>query len=123
MRFLADMGVSPASVATLCALGHDAIHLRDEGLHRLSDQLVLEKARVEQRILLTNDLDFGYLVAISGEVLPSVVLFRLSDMRPANIETRLISILETFSAELSNGAFVVVTDSGYRVRRLPIGSE
>jgi predicted nuclease of predicted toxin-antitoxin system len=32
MRFLADMGVSMRVVEALRSSGHDAIHLRDEGL-------------------------------------------------------------------------------------------
>ena len=35
MKFLADMGVSMSTVQTLRDAGHDAVHLRDEGLHRL----------------------------------------------------------------------------------------
>jgi len=34
-RFLADMGVSPMVVEWLRSNGHDAVHLRDERLHRL----------------------------------------------------------------------------------------
>jgi predicted nuclease of predicted toxin-antitoxin system len=37
MRFLADMGISPATVTALRMHGHDASHLRDEGLERLAD--------------------------------------------------------------------------------------
>ena len=36
MRFLADMGISPATVAFLVDLGHDAVHLHDQGLDRLA---------------------------------------------------------------------------------------
>jgi uncharacterized protein DUF5615 len=35
VRFLADRGVDQRVVAWLRAVGHDAVHLRDEGLHRL----------------------------------------------------------------------------------------
>ena len=59
MRFLADMGVSLQVVAWLREQGHEATHLRDEGLQRLVDQEVFAKAGVETRILLTFDLDFG----------------------------------------------------------------
>src|SRR5208337_3067643 len=36
MRFLGDMGVSRRVIEWLRAAGHDAVHLRDEGLKRLS---------------------------------------------------------------------------------------
>jgi len=35
MRFLADMGVSTGVVEWLRNQGHDAKHLREEGLHRM----------------------------------------------------------------------------------------
>ena len=59
MRFLADMGISPNTVAFLRGLGYDALHLHEQGLDRLQDPLILEEARDEDRILLTHDLDFG----------------------------------------------------------------
>jgi predicted nuclease of predicted toxin-antitoxin system len=40
---------------------------------------ILVKSRTEARILLTVDLDFAQLLAMSGEALPSVILFRLGN--------------------------------------------
>lgn len=82
MKFLADMGISPKTVEFLNDSGHDAIHLHDQNLDKLPDSKILEKARGENRILLTNDLDFGELVAASSGNLPSVVIFRLRNMHP-----------------------------------------
>jgi predicted nuclease of predicted toxin-antitoxin system len=59
MRFLADMGVSMRVVDWLRTIGHDTVHLRDESLHRLPNGEIFQKAFVEQRIVLTFDLDFG----------------------------------------------------------------
>jgi predicted nuclease of predicted toxin-antitoxin system len=59
MKFLADMGISPRTVTFLRELGHEAVHLHEEGLERLGDTAILAKARKEGRILLTHDLDFG----------------------------------------------------------------
>lgn len=44
MRFLADMGISQYTVSWLKEQGHDAVHLREEGLQRLPDNEVLRKA-------------------------------------------------------------------------------
>lgn len=82
MKFLADMGISPKVVTFLADEGHDAVHLHEQGLDRLPDSEILRKARDEMRILLTHDLDFGELVAASGDRLPSVVIFRLRNMQP-----------------------------------------
>lgn len=47
MKFLADMGVARSTVAFLRGQGHDAVHLRDEGLQRLDDYEIVEKGRAE----------------------------------------------------------------------------
>ena len=45
------MGVSWRTVAWLKTKGHEAIHLRDEGLHQLPDSEILKKAIDEKRVL------------------------------------------------------------------------
>jgi len=82
MKFLGDMGISPMTVRYLETLGYDAVHLLDEGLNRLPDSEILEKGQVESRIVLAHDLGFGDLLAASGDRLPSVVIFRLQNMKP-----------------------------------------
>ncbi|TRU51280.1 MAG: hypothetical protein EWV91_05560 [Microcystis aeruginosa Ma_QC_Ca_00000000_S207] len=74
MKFLGDMGISPRTIALLREQGYDAIHLIEENLEKMTDQNILDKARQEERILLTVDLDFAQLLAISGDSLPSVIL-------------------------------------------------
>lgn len=89
MKFLCDMGVSMSTVKALRERGHDALHLREEGLHRLSDEEILEKARLEERILLTFDLDLGDLLAAGLHGSPSVILFRLHNQTPSIVTERL----------------------------------
>lgn len=74
MRFLADMGVDQRIVRWLQQNGDDAIHLRDEGLQRLPDPKIFDKAHSEHRVILTFDLDFGEVTAFSGGRIVSVVL-------------------------------------------------
>ena len=59
MKLLADMGVSQTVVKSLREMGYDAKHLREEGLQCLPDPLIIEKAKIECRVILTFDLDFG----------------------------------------------------------------
>jgi predicted nuclease of predicted toxin-antitoxin system len=121
MRFLADMGVSMRVVEWLRSSGHDAIHLRDEGLQRLPNGEIFRKAIREQRIVLTFDLDFGEIVAGSGGGSVSVILFRLRNTRADFVVQRLKSVLEQSKEELVEGAVVLVEDGRHRVRRMPIG--
>ncbi len=119
MKFLLDMGISPRTGEFLRENGHEASHLIEEGLHKLPDADIFEKARNEGAILLTHDLDFTDLVAASGERLPSVVLFRLSSMRPENVNRYLELVMENHGQVLAEGAMVSVTERRIRARTLP----
>ncbi len=69
MKFLADMGISQKTVEWLRNQGHDLVHLREQGLQRLADEDILMKAKTEERIILTMDLDFTNLLAWNKETL------------------------------------------------------
>lgn len=120
MKFLADMGISPKSVAFLKKAGHDAIHLCDQDLERLPDSKVLEKSKIENRILLTHDLDFGELVAASKDNLPSVVIFRLRNMHPLNVNAYIDKIITHHKKALEEGAVISVSETQIRERLIPI---
>ncbi len=121
MKFIADMGISPKTVDFLNDRGHDAVHLHRLGLHRLEDSDILKKARREKSIVLTHDLDFGDLLAASGDTLPSVIIFRLRNMRPDNVNAYIRVVLSQFSKALKEGAVIVVTEGRIRIRSLPLG--
>ena len=120
MRFLADMGVSQSVVEWLRSQGHDAVHLREEGLHRLPDPEVFAKGRRESRVVITFDLGFGEIVAASGQTV-SVVVYRLRNARASHQVSRLRAVLDVTAEDLEHGAVVVIEEARHRVRKLPIG--
>lgn len=120
MRFLADMGLGMAVVAWLRSEGHDAVHLRELELHRLSDRDIFAKAIEEERIVLTFDLDFSEIAALNPGKSASVVVFRLGNARVANVIARLKAVLRDSSKSLESGAIVTVEEFRHRVRQLPI---
>jgi len=120
MKFLADMGISPKTVAFLRGKGHDAVHLHEQGFDRLEDPVILEKAHNEGRVLLTHDLDFGGLLAAAGAVLPSVVIFRLQNMRFERVNDYLETIISRYAGPLQTGAIASVSERQIRIRHLPI---
>jgi len=120
MRFLVDMGISPKTAVFLRSLGHDVVHLHDQGLDRLDDPAILAKAREEGRILLTHDLDFGELIAVSGAILPGVIVFRLRNMRPETVSRYLQEIISRHAEAMEKGAIISVAEGQARVRLLPL---
>jgi predicted nuclease of predicted toxin-antitoxin system len=121
MRFLADMGISGRVAAWLQQRGHDVVHLREQGLQRLPNGQIFDKAAAEGRIILTFDLDFGELLALAGGKIVSVMLFRLNDTSTNFVIRRLEAVLADSSDALAAGAIVVVDDGRHRIRRLPLG--
>jgi predicted nuclease of predicted toxin-antitoxin system len=120
MKFLADAGISPKTVAFLNAAGHDAVHVRQIGLQRASDADIVRRARQEGRVVLTFDLDFGQILALGVAGSPSVVIFRLSDETSTSVNWRLEAVITERRAELEQGALILVEDGRYRMRPLPI---
>lgn len=120
MKFLADMGVSQTVVQSLRESGYDCIHLRDESLQRLPDIEIVEKAKQENRIILTFDLDFANLIAESNTNLPSVIIFRLKNTVPQFVSSRLLNLISEFAEQLNSGAIVTIEDARFRVRQLPL---
>ncbi|WP_373276077.1 DUF5615 family PIN-like protein [Microcystis aeruginosa] len=71
-------------------------------------------------MILTVDLDFSQLLAISVDNLPSVILFRLGNENYNLINQRLTIVLRDCTKALKTGAIVSVTDRIFRIRLLPI---
>jgi predicted nuclease of predicted toxin-antitoxin system len=93
MRLLADAGISPATVAFLEQLGHDVVHVRAINMQRASDRAIADRATTDNRSVLTFDLDFGDVLALGVLDRPSVILLRVSNEQPEEINRRLSVVL------------------------------
>jgi len=83
---------------------------------------VFEKASAEKRVLITFDLDFSEIAALSAGRTVSVIVLRLRNPRFEHLVGRLGSVLAESGRELERGAVITVEESRYRVRFLPIGA-
>jgi hypothetical protein len=52
---------------------------------------------------------------------PSVIIFRLADERSDSVNQRLSAVLAEGSVQLDSGALILIEETRYRVRKLPIG--
>jgi predicted nuclease of predicted toxin-antitoxin system len=84
---------------------------------------IFEKAIREDRIVITFDLDFGEIAALTEGRKTSVILFRLKNTRTHQVIERLSSVIECFADPLEKGSIVTVEDTRSRVRYFPIGVE
>jgi predicted nuclease of predicted toxin-antitoxin system len=113
LRFLADESCDFAIVRALRGAGYDFLAV-SEVLSRLIDRALIEQANLEQRILITEDKDFGWLVFASHVGSPGVSLIRF----PGNLRQTLASTILRLVKEQNEkllGGFVVVQPGRIRI--------
>ncbi len=116
------MCVSQKTVSFLRNKGCNAIHLREKNLQRAPDEAILKLARREKRAIITLDLDFGYLMAVSKDAFPSIIIFRTTDQTPHRMNSLLGKHLYEIEADILSGAIIIFGDRKIRVRKLPMDS-
>jgi predicted nuclease of predicted toxin-antitoxin system len=116
MRFLIDASADARMVAHLRSQGHDVTRIGTDHPGNLKDREVLAIAVAEQRILITDDRDFGELVFVHRQPHAGVIYFRLNTTRFVVRRGRLDYVLATHSAKLDQ--FLIVTEHVVRIRSL-----
>ena len=95
MKFLANLCISPKTVKYLRKLGFEVYRVNEVGLERAKDREIMDYAAERNMILITMDLDVGYLLAFSRRNRPSVILFRLRNPSVGNVNRLLPKVIET----------------------------
>lgn len=120
MNLLLNMNLPRQLGSLLSELGHDCQHVGDLGMSSSGDEEIIRYAKSNGQIILTHDLDYGDLLAFSGEQRPSVIIFRLRDVSIENLKRRFEDVWPQVNEHLSQGAVVTIADQAVRIRRLPI---
>jgi predicted nuclease of predicted toxin-antitoxin system len=121
VKLLIDQNLAARVAVLLRDAGHDAVHVSERGMSSADDDQVLQLALAEERVLVSEDTDFGALLARSGAALPSFVLIRSAERLTTEARANLlVSTLPRVESELEAGAIVVLGRSRVRVRPLPL---
>jgi predicted nuclease of predicted toxin-antitoxin system len=99
LLWLVDECVSADLVAELRRAGHDVRYVAEE-LTSTSDLVVVGIAEREQRLLLTEDKDFGELVVRRAWPVPGLILLRMSVQNSALQWSRLTIAIDKFGERL-----------------------
>jgi predicted nuclease of predicted toxin-antitoxin system len=121
IRFLANMNISPKTVAALQQYGWEIVRVSDILPVNATDEEILELARRQDRVMVTQDLDFSALLALGGYDRPSLITLRLSTSDPEMVTRRLLKVLPRIEQSLRQGCAVTIEDVVVRIRQLPIG--
>jgi predicted nuclease of predicted toxin-antitoxin system len=120
VKLLVDMNLSPRWGDFLRRAGFEALHWSSVGALDATDTEIMRFARSNRCIVLTHDLDFGAILAASGDHGPSVVQIRADDVRPDAIGDLVTYALERMEAELTRGALITIDAERARLRLLPL---
>ena len=120
MRFLADENIPGRAVSRLTQEGHDVIWMCDVAPGS-PDAALMERARIEQRIILTFDKDFGEWVFHHRQETWGVILFRMTV--PLDLEAMIEWIIRVIRSRIDwEGHFSTATPD-YRLRMRPLQRE
>lgn len=122
MKLLLDENLSPLTTDFLkSTLGHEAqrISVRVLG-RRMGDEEISELAQREGRFIVTFDLGFGEHFFSCRFTPPGVIVLRLRDQRPEQVNALLTRFFARYpKAEDIQNRLFVVTEGRTRVRRKP----
>jgi len=120
VNFLLNMNLPRSLGKSLKAMGHAYRHAGDIGLSQATDAEIMAEAERQREVILTHDLDYGHLLAFSGDRAPSVVIFRMRDCQTDKLYARLTQAWQEIDRPLEEGAIVILEDAATRIRKLPI---
>ncbi len=117
MRFLADESCDFAVVRALRSTGHDVFAV-SEFQRRSVDEELMEMAYTEDRIVLTEDKDFGWLAFVRHVSSAGVILIRFPARARSSLPGSIIRLVEEAGTKLA-GAFVVLRPGSVRISSTP----
>ncbi len=120
MKFVVDQPVSPLLAAWLREAGHEAFHVRERGLSRATDEELFTLAASDDRIIVTADLDFSRILALSGRRGPGLILFRAGNTTDQQMLGLLQAVLQRVSPEQFASSVIVTDAHMLRIASLPL---
>ena len=122
ISILLDQGLPRSAASVLRDEGWDVLHTGDIGLSRATDRQILEYAQREERVIITLDSDFHTILALTNASAPSVIRIRLEGLRGHGLAHLIKKIWPRIEPQIKKGAMVTVTESGIRIRNIPLFS-
>jgi predicted nuclease of predicted toxin-antitoxin system len=120
MNLLLDENLLPSFRDILRSLGYSARHVYDVGLDQTPDEDIVAFARKSGDTILTNDLDFSRIMALSKEEFPSIITFRLSAINEALFREIVAYNFSDLVEAAEQGHLMTIDEGGIRIRKLPL---
>ena len=119
VKFLVDENIGQSTIHYLKEQGYDVVVATVTGLSGREDSFLLDYAFRGNRVIVTNDKDFGYLVYRQNLPTRGVILFRFFQESPSLKIAALDLILSKGTAQILNH-FIVASEDKIRSRSIHI---
>ncbi len=116
MKFLADENLEKPIVDWLREKGYDVLYITEK-TPSIKDEKIIQLALKENRILITNDKDFGELVFHYGQITSGIILIRSKDKSSQKKLELVKQLLKEIKNKIS-GNFIVVNENGIRIKKI-----
>ena len=116
MKFKFDENLPSDLGALLRREGHDAHSVFDEGLRGAADPSIAKVCRVEQRILITLDLDFAHIRNYPPHDYCGIIVLRLTRQDRDTVLAIIPRVLELLRTEPISQRLWIVDDHRTRIR-------
>jgi predicted nuclease of predicted toxin-antitoxin system len=107
MKVLVDENIPLISIQKLCRMGYDVLDIRGTADEGMSDELLLERACEEGRLLITTDRDF---VFFRDREHYDILIIALRKPNRQKINKRVVEAMGQFSDDQWPGLLVVMRD-------------
>jgi predicted nuclease of predicted toxin-antitoxin system len=117
MRFKIDENLHDDVAALLSGAGHEVHTVHDEGLRGSFDEVIAEQCRVEDRALVTMDLDFADIRTYPPASHPGMIVLRVALQSRPHILQVMSSIITLLESEQLAYRLWIVSEAGVRIRQ------
>ena len=120
MKILVDMNLSHKWAGFLLENGIEAVHWSSIGPHDSPDTDIFIYAQNNDFSILTNDLDFGFILANTQSIKPSVTQTRTGALGHGRIGDIVISTIKKFADDIEKGSLITIGQRKIRISLLPL---
>ncbi|HEX4032313.1 MAG TPA: DUF5615 family PIN-like protein [Terracidiphilus sp.] len=120
MRLLVDMNLAPGWISLLVEAGLEAVHWSSVGAANAPDTEIMAYAGTHGYVVLTHDLDFSAILAVTHGEKPSVAQIRADNLSLDAIGAQVVRALLQAESDLEEGALLTIDPRRIRLRLLPL---
>lgn len=116
IKFIADVNLEKPVIDFLRENGYDVLWVPDYNCE-ISDKDLLVLANTQNRVLLTNDKDFGEITFLQKKLSAGIILFRVKEQNAQDKIILIKKLLQNYGEKIVNHFIVINKD---RIRFVPM---